>query len=260
VYCLGEWGVLGKTIFNAQKVSERLAQIRVIKPIKQGFFVYEYENEKIKDSSIRWVNDEQGYIRIYEDVKKNYPYVVGGDTAGEGSDHFIGQVLENTTGHQVATLRHQFDEDLYAKQMYCLGKYYNIALGGVETNYSTYPVKELQRLGYGNQYMREVEDTMTHKMEKRYGFQTTKLTRPIILADLVEIVREHIELINDVETLNEMLTFVRDKKGRPAAQEGAHDDLIMALAIAYYVSDQQSRRVREPKKTAKHKTNSTTGY
>ena len=245
VYCLGEWGVLGKTIFNAQKVNERLALIRDRKPIKQGFFVYEYENEKIKDESIRWIDAEDGYISIFDEVRSGYPYVVGGDTAGDGSDYFTGQVIDNTSGRQVATLRHQFDEDLYAKQMYCLGRHYNTALLGIETNYSTYPVKELQRLDYFRQFVRETEDTITHIFTKKYGFQTTKLTRPIIIADLVEIVREHTELINDVETLGEMLTFVRDEKGRPAAQQGANDDLIMALAITYYIREQQSFKVDE---------------
>jgi phage terminase large subunit len=31
-----------------------------------------------------------------------------------------------------------------------------------------------------------------------------------------------------------MLTFVRDDKGKPQAQEGKHDDLVMALAIALH--------------------------
>lgn len=35
-----------------------------------------------------------------------------------------------------------------------------------------------------------------------------------------------------------MLTFVKNEKGRPEAQEGAHDDLVMGLAIAYEIKDQ----------------------
>ena len=244
VYCLGQWGVYGKTIFDAQKVSERLSQIK--EPIKTGSFVYETyydpkENEVlIKNDSIKWVDDPNGYIEIYKDVQERRPYVIGGDTAGEGSDNFTGQVLDNVTGEQVAVLLHQFDEDLYAKQMYCLGMYYNTALLGPETNYSTYPVKELERLKYPKMYVREREDTITHKIVPSYGFQTTKLTRPIIIAELVKVVREHIELINDRKTLEEMLTFVRNEKGKPEAQAGAHDDLIMGLAIAHYIRPQQS--------------------
>lgn len=240
VYCLGEWGVLGKTIFNAQKVTNRIAALRNKKPLKCGYFLYEYKNELIVNSSIRWVDDEEGYIKIYEDVKSYYPYVIGGDTSGEGSDYFTGQVLNNHTGMQVATLRHQFDEDLYAKQMYCLGRYYNIALEGIEINYSTYPVKELERLRYFRQYVRENIDTFTGSIKKAYGFQTTKLSRPLIIAELVQVVRDNIGLFNDIETLEEMLTFVRNEKGKPEAQEGKHDDLIMALAIAHHIRSQQS--------------------
>lgn len=240
VYCLGEWGVLGKTIFNAQAVTIRINALRSQKPIKQGFFSYQYVNDKIVDSSIQWVEDKSGYIQIFEDVKEGYPYAIGGDTSGDGSDNFAGQVLNNVTGSQVARLKHQFDEDLYAKQMYCLGKYYNYALLGIEVNFSTYPVKELERLGYTKQYVRENIDTYTGSLKKTFGFKTDKLSRPLIISNLVQIVRENINLINDIDTLEEMLTFVRNEKGRPEAQQGKHDDMIMSLAIAYHIRQQQT--------------------
>jgi phage terminase large subunit len=253
VYCLGEWGVLGRTIFPAQTVQERLIALRKLKPLRKGFFSYNYVHEKIQDETIKFIDDfETGYIQIFEDVQYGYPYVGGGDTSGEGSDWFTGQFLNNVTGVHVAALRHQFDEDLYAKQMYCLGKYYNYALIGIETNFSTYPVKELERLGYFNMFVREVEDSITQKTEKRYGFQTNKLTRPLVIAALVTIVREHPEYMNDITTLEEMLTFVRNERGKPEAQKGAHDDTIMGLAIAYYIRPQQTNVVKldRPSKTS----------
>lgn len=247
VYCLNEWGVTGKTIFDKVKISERLAEIRSKKPIKQGSFVYEYINDKIVESSIKWLESDDGCIKIYQEPKTRYPYVMGGDTAGDGSDYFTGQMIDNTNGHQVATLRHQFDEDLYAQQMYCLGLHYNKALIGLETNYSTFPTKELQRLGYPKLYRREVEDKITNERVERFGFVTSKLTRPIIIADLVTIVRESVDCFNDVETLEEMLTFVRNEKGKACAQEGSHDDLIMSMAITYYIRDQQRYTPDVPK-------------
>ena len=39
-----------------------------------------------------------------------------------------------------------------------------------------------------------------------------------------------------------MLTFVRNERGRAEAEEGAHDDLVMGLAIAYYCCSQQSKK------------------
>lgn len=152
--------------------------------------------------------------------------------------------MDNTTGKQVAVLRKEFDADEYTRQMYCLAKYYNNALVGIEANFDTYPIKELERLGYKKQYVREKEDSYTGKVVKAFGFRTDRITRPLILSELQALVNDHIELINDKDTLEEMLVFVRNEKGRPEAQEGAHDDLVMALAIAYYIRPQQVMTVK----------------
>jgi phage terminase large subunit len=147
-------------------------------------------------------------------------------------------VLDARTGIQVATLKHQFDADQYTKQMYCLGKYYKDALIGIEANFDSFPIMELQRLGYMKQYVREATDTYTGKTEKRYGFKTTSLTRPTIISRLIEIVREHTDTINDKDTLEELLTIVRNEKGRIEAPLGGHDDMMMSLAIAHQIREQ----------------------
>jgi phage terminase large subunit len=236
VYCLGKWGILGKTVFDARAIQARLDVIP--KPIKRGYFAYDYDGLKI--SNIKWVNDRNGYINIYQ--LPNQPaftkYCIGGDTSGEGSDYFTGHVLDAKTGIQVATLKHQFDSDQYAKQMYCLGKYYCNALIGIEANFDSFPIMELQRLGYIWQYVREAQDTYTGKTEKRFGFKTTSLTRPTILARLIAVVREHCDTINDKDTLEELLTIIRNEKGRIEAPDGGHDDQMMGLAIAHHIREQ----------------------
>lgn len=236
VYGLGEWGVLGKTYFNAENIQKRIQNLP--KPIKTGYFSYTYENEQIKD--YKWVDNPDGFIKIYEDAMKRRPYVLGGDTSGEGSDYFTGHVLDNTNGKQVAVLRQEFDEVEYTRQMVCLARYYNNALLGIEANFSTYPIQEAERLHYTKQYVREEEDTFTGKVSKRLGFRTTSISRPRILGQLQTVVLENVNLINDKDTLEEMLVFVRNEKGRPEAKEGEHDDLVMGLAIAYDIRDQQN--------------------
>ena len=238
VYCLGNWGVLGKTVFDAQKLQERLQAIA--KPLKVGYFTYNYDGLRISD--IKWVNDKDGYINIYQvpDVPAITQYCIGGDTSGDGSDFFTAHVLDARTGNQVAALKQQFDPDEYTKQMYCLGKYYKDALVGIEANFDSFPIRELQRLGYNNQYVREAQDTNTGRVEKRFGFKTTSLTRPTIISQLIEIVREHTETINDKDTIEELLTIVRNEKGRIEAPEGGHDDQMMGLAIAHEVRRQVS--------------------
>ena len=233
VYCLGKWGILGKTVFDARAIQKRLDTIP--KPLKTGYFIYDYDGMKI--TNIRWMNDKNGYINIYKvpNVPEITKYCIGGDTAGEGSDYFTGHVLDAKTGEQVAALKNQFDPDLYVKQMYCLGKYYKNALIGIEANFDSFPIRELQRLGYDNQYVREKIDEYTGKNEKKFGFKTTSITRSTIISNLIQIVREHCETINDKDTLEELLTIIRNEKGRIEAPEGGHDDQMMGLAIAHEV-------------------------
>ena len=236
VYCLGKWGIIGKTVFDARAIQARLDNIP--KPIKRGYFEYDYDGLQI--TNIHWVNDRDGYIEIYQvpNVPRMTKYAIGGDTAGEGSDYFVADVIDAKTGEQVAKLRHQFDADQYIRQMYCLGKYYKDALIGIEANFDSFPIMELQRLGYANQYVRTAQDTYTGRTEKRYGFKTTSLTRPTIISRLIEIVREHCETINSKDTLEELLTIVKNEKGRIEAPLGGHDDQMMSLAIAHQIREQ----------------------
>ena len=282
VYCLGEWGVTGKTVFDAQAVSERLSRIPA--PVKRGHWETEtgvpssapsghlppgggnagrepphqspaataYRAPTASGGSprahrsprgSRWVEAKDGPVCVYREPEEGRPYVIGGDTSGEGSDFFVAQVLDNITGEQVAVLRHQYDEDTYAKQVYCLAKYYNDALVGIEANFSTYPIKRLEMLGYRNQYVREQPDNFTGAVQKAFGFRTTAATRPVIVGELVEAMRGGVHLVNDRTTLEEMLTFVRNEKLRPEAEPGAHDDCVLALAIAWHIRPQQRMTV-----------------
>lgn len=228
----------GKNVFDTEALLVRLS--RAPKPIKVGYFQYDYDGLKI--TNIKWVSDKSGYIRIYQ--LPNTPavtkYCIGGDTAGSdsGEDYFTGHVLDARTGNQVAVLKHRFDSDQYAKQMYCLGKYYKDALIGIEANFDSYPIMELQRLKYPNQYVRVAQDNYTGKTEKRFGFKTTSLTRPTAIHRLVEVVRDHTELLNDRDTIEELMQIVRTEKGRIEAPQGGHDDQMMGLAIAHEIREQ----------------------
>lgn len=226
----------GAAVFDNSAIIMRLQSLPKI--LHRGYFSYDYDGLRI--TNIKWVNDPGGFIDIFNvpDSPEMTNYCIGGDTAGEGSDYFVAQVLDARSGRQVARLRHQMDEDLYTKQVYCLGKYYKNALIGIETNFSTYPIMELTRLGYENQYVREHFDSYTGKLSKSYGFRTTNITRPTIISNLVQIVRESTDLIQDKDTLDELKTIIKNEKGKAEAPEGGHDDLMMALAIAYHIREQ----------------------
>lgn len=238
IYGKGWWGIFGSSYFSKHNVNAQIA--KNIQPVKTGYFEFKYVNHEIIKDTIKWIDDEDGYIKIYEEVREGYPYVLSGDTAGEGSDWNTCCVTDNTTRGDVATVRINFDEDLYARQVYCLGLYYNEGLIGIETNFSTHPNKELERLGYPFLYVREQSpDAYTNKLMKKFGFLTTKLTRPQALGMLRTLMREEPELVVDRDTLNEMTTFVKNEKGKPTAVLGANDDMVIARAINCYIAEQQ---------------------
>lgn len=242
VYCLGHWGTLGKSYFDSERINKRIEDLEA--PYRVGYFNYVYDEKFQMIRSFEWVDSRDGFIKIYEDVEKGVPYAIGGDTAGEGSDYFTAHVINNMTSKQVAVLRHEFNEMEYTRQIYCLGLYFNNALVGLEANFSTYPIKELDRLGYNNQFVRTTEDTYKNGHKSSFGFKTTRVTRPLILAELQKIVVEKTYLINDRETLEEMLTFIVNERGRAEADTNAHDDLVMGLAIAFYIKEWQTKHMK----------------
>lgn len=235
----------GSCIFDKEQIINRLRYVP--KPIKQGYFIYDEEKAKHNImSDIRWVNDKKGCIKIFNLPDINTLYALGGDTAGDTlGDEFSGDVIDAKSLEQVATLTMQTDEDLYAKQMYCLGKYYGRAKGcgkdaliAIETNYSTFPQKKLEELGYNNFYVRETTDRYDKQVTKQFGFNTNKKTKPLILANLVTLVRDYVGIFNSDYTLREMLTFVRKEDGKQEAEEGYHDDKVMSIAIAHQAVNQ----------------------
>ena len=196
-----------------------------------------------------WTESETGAITLYELPEEGVPYVLGGDTAGEGSDYFTAIVINNVSGRIAAKLRQKYSEPEYVRQIYALGRFYNDALVAIETNFSTYPVMKLQEMEYPNQYSREREDTYTRQMRKSYGFRTDRQSRPRAIANLVEVFSSHPEWFSDRELLEEMLTFCYNEDHRPEALAGKHDDLVMGAAITYAVRHQQRMTVlTEPEK------------
>ncbi len=226
----------GTGVFDNEQIVLRLE--RLPEPAGRGEF-----------TDGEWTESETGAITLYELPEDGVPYVLGGDTAGEGSDYFTAIVIDNVTGRIAAKLRQKYSEPEYVRQICALGRFYNDALVAIETNFSTYPVMKLQEMEYPNQYSREREDTYTRQMRKSYGFRTDRQSRPRAIANLVEVFSSHPEWFTDRELLEEMLTFCYNEDHRPEALAGKHDDLVMGAAITYAVRHQQRMTVlTEPEK------------
>jgi len=194
------------------------------------------------------VEKKNGIIRIWEMPQKGVPYVLGGDTAGEGSDCFTAWVVDNRTGIQVAEMQMQTSEIYYARQIFCLGSFYNNALVAIEVNFSTYPEMKLEEWHYPNLYQRERFDTFANQYVKSFGWQTSSKTRAAALANLHTVMEEAPESVRSFFTLGEMLTFVYDKNRKPQAAVGQHDDLVMAAAICQMARTQMRATIETASK------------
>ena len=248
----------GSCVFNQAAITARIEELRKAKvePIKTGEYGITYGRSILDLRKWEWRDDPKGCIRIYREPEKGVPYVIGADTAGsdgkdKDSDFFAAHVLDNRTGAQVAVLHGKLGEREFTEQLYALGKQYNDALIGIETNYSTYPNELIQLMGYRRLYVQQHTDEFTKKVINKYGWDTNRTTRPLIIDGLKDVAKHSLLLIGDIPTLQEMLVFIKNASGRPEAEVGQHDDLVMSLAISHYIRGQQ--RVTAKPQGAKRK-------
>jgi len=182
-----------------------------------------------------------GNLEVINKPEVGNRYIIGGDTA-EGLAHGDAQVLyviNQKTEDCDAVYRSQVAPDELATEAYKLGKYYNWALLGIEVNKDGLWVNDaLEKMGYINLYYRKVFDDITQKVTKFFGWKTTSATRPFSLAALKAVFFRK-DSGFPAAILNEMLTFVRNIKGKPEAMDKKHDDVIMAASIAYAILQEE---------------------
>lgn len=224
----------GSPYFNSRKVAEFLDRC------DSNYRRYSFINGKFEP-------DDRGDLYIYEEPKPGKNYVVGGDVA-EGllnGDYSVAMVIG--FDKQIKALyRGHCEPDEYEEMVRCLGKKYNTALLAVEFNKDGNWVNTaLRNNEYPNLYIRTVVDDITKEITKSYGWLTNKKNRDFMLGEA----KKHFNstsMINCKPLLEEMLTFVRDKRGKPQAAAGKHDDVVISFCIAIAVL--QGRKDLEPEK------------
>ncbi len=167
-------------------------------------------------------------------------------------DFSIGKVIDARSLKTVAKFKSKLcPPDEFAVVLYALGIWYNSAYTGVESNKDGLWVNtELFKMEYPNLYYREQIDDITRSVSRKVGFKTDSITRPHILAELRKTLATVKDAWNDADFLNECLTFVRNKLGRPAAMSTKHDDEIMSLAIGLEIRRNAPEAFAEPVEVA----------
>jgi len=168
---------------------------------------------------------ENGRLVIWFPSQVGKHYIVGVDPAGGGSegDYACAQVIERRTGIQCAELCGHFPPRELAQKLIELGCMYNDALLVVERNNHGYGVlAHLRAAGCLNVYREGGQD----------GWLTSAVSRPAMIENLAAVLATEPGLFRSARFLNECRTFVRLTDGSSGAMAGAHDDCVMAIAIA----------------------------
>jgi len=177
-------------------------------------------------------------LLVWEKPMPGFRYVLGVDSSeGLGKDNAVIQVLNAHTGYHAAEFATpHIPPDQLGNYVIQIGKMYNNALVVPEINSSGISLIDHIKTKYYNIYKREVFDKRAKETREVLGWRTTGTSKPILVNDLEEAVREQYILINSAETLKEMQTFVRTSETghQGFGAEGANkDDRVIALGLAY---------------------------
>jgi hypothetical protein len=180
------------------------------------------------------LKDDRGYVSIWKLPSSDENYVIGADVA-EGlalGDYSCGVVGNNETFDIDAMWHGHIDPDLFGNELVKLGKFYNNALIGVESNnHGLTTLSTIKKSEYWNLYFSKVFDKVNDVVTKKLGWTTTSRTKPLMIDKLAEFIREKLLGIYSDLVISEAFTYVIDDKGKTNAQSGCYDDTVMAVAI-----------------------------
>lgn len=202
----------------------------------------------------------RGWLRMWERPRADGRYVIFADTAtGKaasrilraseadsergGRDFSCADVMEVRSRSLVASLHGHIPPEVFAEQIRMLGYLYSgpkphssvrePAFIGVERNHSSGEtvlryLKE--HWAYPHLFYNRRMNQRYNRVTEKLGWTTSAETKMPMLDELSAAFREGTIDVRDKDTIRECFTFIRNLDGNPGAQEGTHDDRVIALA------------------------------
>ena len=176
----------------------------------------------------------------------------------------IGMLDEDGKPCVVAQWYGHIDIDLLAWKAAQISAFYDNSLLVIESNtlethdrdrqvdgdQSHYVLNQIKDV-YPNLYARrQSEEDIRQGYPRKYGFHTNVATKPMIISNLIKIVREGLYTERDERCLNEMIVYERKPNGSFGAVSGANDDLLMTRAIGLHICFNEMQRPDVVKKVS----------
>ena len=186
------------------------------------------ENRKFK-------KDEKGSLSVWSQPHVRGTYVIGVDVA-EGlvqGDNSVMQVIDRHTAEQVAEWVGKCDPDELGRKAYSLGRFYNDALLGVESNnHGLTTLTILKQMNYPYLYYRKVLGDRKNKTTSKLGWNTSVKSKPLMIDEFATWIRDRDIKLNSKHLIEECMSYVVDDNGSTNAQTGCLDDRVTSFAIA----------------------------
>lgn len=197
-------------------------------------------------------------FRKYRDYKKGEFIVVGVDTSWGGTDYCAAQFLSKTNLDVPVVYHSKALATEMTPQIHLeLERIYDQT--GVQpvvaferNNGGTAEVERLATLNRNGKYRIYQEKSNVGTVEGaessiRLGWTTSSASRPTMLSMLKEAIDNRLIGIYDKPTVGEMFSFIISQTSsswKAQAEQGAHDDLIMSLAIAWQLYQSENPIVK----------------
>jgi hypothetical protein len=193
----------------------------------------------------------EGGLHIWEYPDYTRSYMIVADVArGDSKDYSAFHIIDIEEAKQIGEFKAQIGTKEYGHMLVAMATEYNNALLVVENaNIGWNTIQVIIDKGYQNLYYSPKGDAANNAdlyLAKGYdivdtskmvpGFTMSMKTRPLVIGKLDAYLKEKSIIIQGKRTMEEMRTFIW-KNGRPEAQTGYNDDLVMSLATACYVRD-----------------------
>ena len=240
---MGDFLGSGVTFIPPAVIDKLERHTKNITPIRKLY--PQWQNTETGEISREFVlTEKQGALWIYKEPVAGREYIMAVDPAegvGEEGDNSCAQVIDKDTMEQVAEFYSQeCPTDSFSKVVERLGIYYNNALVVIESMGPGVAVlsKLANEYYYENLYYESVRN-----LEKP-GIKMGRGNRPAVLEALQNRILNETMDINSIRLVHELGTFIWSRqKQRAEAQNGYHDDAIMAMALAVYVRDKEIRNI-----------------
>ncbi len=181
---------------------------------------------------------------IWKHPEGNKRYILSADVArGDAADFSTFHIIDVEEDEVVVEFRDKIPPDRFGEYLYEIGTMYNNALIVIEKNtYGIMSGNELKKLKYENLYYEKYTkdifsiNYIPNEEEVYPGLTTTGKNRAQILAKFEEIIRNKKVRVHSSRLNEELKTFVISN-GRPQAMKSYNDDLILSLAIGFWIYD-----------------------